>query len=240
MNYFQFHIGDYAKHTAHLTPLEDLAYRRLLEFCYITEAPIPNDIPLVSRRLRLASEHIESVLKEFFFLTETGWVNSRATKEIAAYQAFLAKQKANGIKGGRPPNNPEKPKPIPSLSQTEPKITLTTNQEPLTTNQKPVTNGRARATRLPTSFEPDRQFAMAEGIGDIDREFDKFRDYWNAQPGSKGTKLDWPGTWRNWCRNANKSIRGSPGHFNKQEALEASNRAVVQRLLAKEAQHAQP
>lgn len=30
---------------------------------------------------------------------------------------------------------------------------------------------------------------------------EKFADYWRAQPGAKGRKLDWPATWRNWVRN---------------------------------------
>ncbi|NDH69342.1 MAG: DUF1376 domain-containing protein, partial [Gammaproteobacteria bacterium] len=32
MHYYQFHIGDYKSHTHHLSLLEDLAYRRLLDF----------------------------------------------------------------------------------------------------------------------------------------------------------------------------------------------------------------
>ena len=31
MNYYNFHIGDYARRTRHLTVLEDLFYRRLLD-----------------------------------------------------------------------------------------------------------------------------------------------------------------------------------------------------------------
>ena len=27
-----------------------------------------------------------------------------------------------------------------------------------------------------------------------------FRDYWTEQPGAKGRKVNWIGTWRNWCR----------------------------------------
>ena len=30
---------------------------------------------------------------------------------------------------------------------------------------------------------------------------DRFRDFWIAQPGTKGVKLDWDATWRNWVRN---------------------------------------
>lgn len=31
--------------------------------------------------------------------------------------------------------------------------------------------------------------------------WENFYDYWLAQPGQKGVKLDWLATWRNWCRN---------------------------------------
>jgi len=31
--------------------------------------------------------------------------------------------------------------------------------------------------------------------------FDQFKDYWVAQGGQKGAKLDWTATWRNWVRN---------------------------------------
>jgi hypothetical protein len=30
LNFYDFHIGDYASRTGHLEPMEDLAYRRLL------------------------------------------------------------------------------------------------------------------------------------------------------------------------------------------------------------------
>lgn len=43
MNYFPFHVGDYAAATAHLTWDEDMAYTRLLRAYYLTEQPIPLD-----------------------------------------------------------------------------------------------------------------------------------------------------------------------------------------------------
>ncbi len=30
--------------------------------------------------------------------------------------------------------------------------------------------------------------------------FANFRDYWTEQPGARGRKVNWLGTWRNWCR----------------------------------------
>jgi uncharacterized protein YdaU (DUF1376 family) len=139
--YYNFNIGDYLKHTAHLTPEEDLAYRRLLDVYYDTETPIPTDIPQVSRRLRVDSVFVQLVLDEFFQLTDEGYRNKRADREIAAYHLFLQKQKANGIKGGRPKTIP---KDNPRVSQTEPKITLNENREPVTEKREPLNDNHLK------------------------------------------------------------------------------------------------
>lgn len=133
MHYYQFNIGDYISHTSHLEPLEDLAYRRLLDLYYQTETPITQNIPWVSRRLRLGSEVVETVLNEFFELTEFGYKNKRVEEEIAKYHLFLTKQKVNGIKGGRPKKTHGIPKPNPRKTQNNPK------QEPLNKKHKSIT-----------------------------------------------------------------------------------------------------
>jgi hypothetical protein len=59
-----------------------------------------------------------------------------------------------------------------------------------------------RGTRLSANWQPsadERGFAADLGI-DPDATADAFRDYWVAVPGAKGRKLDWPATWRGWCR----------------------------------------
>jgi hypothetical protein len=55
----------------------------------------------------------------------------------------------------------------------------------------------------------------------VDSIYEQFYDYWKAQPGSKGIKLDWFATWRNWVRR-DKS-------FGRVERLSVAeqNRAVV-------------
>jgi uncharacterized protein YdaU (DUF1376 family) len=131
MNYYNFHIGDYISHTIHLSSEEDLAYRRLLDMYYDTELPIPNNIPLVSRKLRISAEVVKTVLDEFFELTDEGFKNFRADNEIAEYHRFIEKQKANGSKGGRPKKSQRKPTANPTKSQKKP------NQEPITINHKP-------------------------------------------------------------------------------------------------------
>ncbi len=69
MHYFQFNIGDYASHTSRLTPLEDLAYRRMLDLYYLNEQPLNGCVTDVAREIGL-SDHagsVEYVLSKFFY-----------------------------------------------------------------------------------------------------------------------------------------------------------------------------
>ena len=85
MHYYQFNIGDYQSHTAHLSDTEDLIYRRLLDWYYLHEIPIPLDSEQTARQIRMRSHSdcIASVLQEYFEKTEHGWIHHRADKEIA-------------------------------------------------------------------------------------------------------------------------------------------------------------
>ena len=66
-----------------------------------------------------------------------------------------------------------------------------------------------RGTRLPEGWTPERSQANLKAEHDssltpdeLSSQLERFRDHWAAQPGSKGTKLDWQATWRNWVRRA--------------------------------------
>lgn len=97
MNYYPFHLGDYATHTAHLDMLEDLAYRRLLDLYYLRESPIPSDVQEAARliRMRQQVEYVEAVLREFFEPTEDGWRHGRCDEELARMQDKQAKARAS-------------------------------------------------------------------------------------------------------------------------------------------------
>jgi uncharacterized protein YdaU (DUF1376 family) len=130
MHYYRFHVGDYVTATVHLQPLEDLAYRRLLDMYYDTERPIPLDTQWVSRRLRLETQIIDSVLSEFFVRTENGWISSRCDEEIASYHRKADANRTNGKLGGRP----KKTQSVTTRNPTETQNNL--NQEPRTKNQE--------------------------------------------------------------------------------------------------------
>ena len=85
MHYYQFNIGDYKSHTEHLSEMEDLTYRRLLDWYYLHETPIPLDENEVSRQIRMRShtDCITVVLREYFECTADGWIHHRANKELS-------------------------------------------------------------------------------------------------------------------------------------------------------------
>ena len=59
-------------------------------------------------------------------------------------------------------------------------------------------------TSLPSGWEDWSIRELGWNEQRASRTFAEFRDYWKAQPASKGVKADWDATWRNWCRRANE------------------------------------
>lgn len=90
MQFYSFHVGDYTKDTAHLTPTEDLIYRRLIDFYYAEEQPLENDAAKLARRIRMQpADFVQAILSEFFALEDDGcWHHARIDREIEKYQAM--------------------------------------------------------------------------------------------------------------------------------------------------------
>jgi len=202
MHYFQFNIGDYQSHTAHLSDIEDLAYRRLLDWYYLHESPIPLDLNEVSRQIRMRphSDCIASVLNEYFSHTSDGWIHHRANKEIAKVgeksekASESAKARWNKVKDANA---------LPTQSDSN----ATHNTLPITHNTIVKQN---RGSRLQADFcltDEWKDFCRTER-SDLDPQkvFDGFKDYWIAKPGQQGVKLDWLATWRNWVRNQKQGV----------------------------------
>lgn len=161
MHYFKFNIPGWTLSTAHLDPVEEGVYLRLVNHYYDTEAPIPLETQSVFRRLRLGSyaEIATRILEEFFEKTENGWLHSKCDELLSEYRKTAKKNKKNGKAGGRPRKDAassetqEKPSGFFDETQDEPKHNL--NQEPITINQEPRTNtppnpprGEARAQEI--------------------------------------------------------------------------------------------
>ena len=89
MNFYQHHIGDYMKDTAHLSATEDGIYRRLLDAYYNRELPLPLDHRMCHKIARAQSKQerdaVDLVLGEFFVREDDGWHQKRCDDEIAKY-----------------------------------------------------------------------------------------------------------------------------------------------------------
>ena len=141
MHFYQFHIGDYKSHTHHLSLIEDLAFRRLLDHYYLHELPIKQRDIARQIGMREHEQEVLAVLNEFFISTENGFINPRADEEITKYRKFSEDGKkgaaARWHKGGNgEANSPPNATPM-----------ATNNHKPITNNHKPI---KERATDVAT------------------------------------------------------------------------------------------
>jgi len=95
VNYYERHIGDYLKDTAHLSLLEHGVYTRLMDVYYTRECAIPAlDVArLVGARSKDEKEALQAVLSEFFQLTDGAHAQDRCDREIARFKDKQAKAK---------------------------------------------------------------------------------------------------------------------------------------------------
>jgi uncharacterized protein YdaU (DUF1376 family) len=196
MHYFNFNIGDYASHTRHLSLLEDLAYRRLIDAYYLSEKPFTGCLADIAKDIGMISEieEVYYVLSKFFESTESGWINKRCDEEIAKYH----EKQEQAVRAGKASAKAR-------FNKRSTTVQPTNNQEPI--NSIGVAKA-TKGTRFDLVAIPEEWalFCKKER-GDLNPTvvFDGFRDYWVSVAGSKGVKLDWTATWRNWIRNQKTS-----------------------------------
>jgi uncharacterized protein YdaU (DUF1376 family) len=89
MNWYEHHLGDWAKKCGHLSFAEEGAYRRMLDWYYAHELPLPLDQGALFRALRVSrpcdKRVVTRVLAEFFERHLDGYHQSRADKDIARF-----------------------------------------------------------------------------------------------------------------------------------------------------------
>jgi uncharacterized protein YdaU (DUF1376 family) len=146
MHYYNFHIGDYKSHTSHLSVIEDIAYRRLLDFYYLHEKPIKQHDIARQIGMREHEQDVLTILDEFFLSSPQGFVHPRADKEIARFKEFAEAGKRGAAKrwgANGEANSPPNPTPI-----------ATNNHKPITNNHKPD------ISLCPPSGEPELESGL--------------------------------------------------------------------------------
>ena len=194
----------YLADCGHLTDAEHGRYLMLLMLIWRSpDCRIPNDNAWIARKMRRTVEDVQAEVRPIiaeFCQCDGNWImQKRLSKEMlfvkknAKRQSDAAKSRWNKEKGACHGNaqsgNAPTPTPTPLIQKEE--------------GSKDPSKKESRASRIPEgAVLPDdyRTFAEQEGHPDPEREWSKFTDYWRAQPGAKGLKLDWLGTWRNWVR----------------------------------------
>jgi len=137
MHYYQFNIGDYLSHTKHLDLMEDLAYRRLLDLYYLHERPLNSGIASVARQIGMRDHEneVKSVLEEFFHLSDDGWINHRADKEIKHFHSKIDQASRAG------------------KASAERRMSGRSTDVQLTNNHKPITNNQIKPSICPPNGE---------------------------------------------------------------------------------------
>ena len=212
MNYFPWHIGDYVTHAGHLSPIEDCAYRRLIDLYMLTEQPLPLDVDLLARRIRMKdwAAAVRDVLNEFFTQTDDAWTHSRCDREIEAFR----RASDNASRAGKASALSRKATAAErALNDRSATVQPTKSQEPRAKSQEKekekeregATDAaeaapRSRATAIPADFPTDAELAWCDterpelSAGTVAVAF---RDYHTAH-GS--TMKSWPAAWRTWVR----------------------------------------
>lgn len=174
MNFYQFHIGDYASATRHLTWLEDAAYRRLLDVYYVKECPLPADERAIYRLVCATSneerEAVDSVLAEFFKKTIEGYSHMRCDAEIAVMQDKKNKASQSAQTRWRNAKSDDSALPAQSERNTD---AMRTHVDDDANACKNTCEGNATNTNTNTNKKPTR-------------EPDGFAEFWLAYPKKVG------------------------------------------------------
>ena len=201
MHYYHHHIGDFIKATARLTDAQSMAYLRLIWMYYDRERPLPDDIEALAFQLGIDEKTVQLILVSYFRLEDGCWHHTRCDAEIKEYKQLIHKRSKAGKASAEHRANTSST-PVEQVSDTQPTdVQLTNNQEPVTSNH--IKEKQPRSTRFDLQEMPDEWFDFCKQVRpDLKpvEVFATFRDYWIAQPGSKGLKADWTATWRNWVR----------------------------------------
>lgn len=248
MHYYKRNIGDYSKKCGRLTMLQHGAYTLLMDACYDREKfpTLEEAIDWTWASTEAEIEAVKFVLSRFFKLSgDAQYVQDRILCELHEYHSKAETNKRIALereakRRGQSTNR------APDVNEPPP------NHKPLTINQEPRTNKEKKGASA--------EIVFPEGLDQ--QAWTRWVDYRKAA-GKALKPVSWPSAMQALVKHgpnqmavveqsiangwqglfAMKQVAVTTAHadgtpLNKQEALEASNRAVVARLLAKEAQRA--
>lgn len=130
------------------------------------------------------------------------------SSQIKVYRLNLSQASLNGTV----PETEPYQKTVPNLPETVPFLrgdsTENGTRNLLLNHKESITT---KGTRIPKEWVLSQEYIEAAyqirlmPHAELRNIADEFKDYWISVPGSKGVKLDWLATWRNWVRRSKPS-----------------------------------
>lgn len=191
----------YLADTGHLTATEHGAYLLLLMAAWRSGGRLPDDDKKLARFAHVTSgqwRRMKDTIRDFFTIEDGHLVQGRQMETLAA-----VRQKSQSAKNSARAKYRKYNKQA-HANAGETQSVRTANQTKSQKEKEEASASSKKATRLPNNFQPDRDYARKHGLSEqqIDREWERFQNYWAAQPGQRGVKLDWQAVWRNWILKA--------------------------------------
>lgn len=153
--WYAWYPADYKSKTAHLSFLQDAAYRRMIDAYYERGGPLPNDRPALFRICgamdREEQEAVDFIVSSFFYLNDKELHSRRCDDELARSAQFHARLsdagKRGGMLGGRGRNRPGQ---IETKANPQPQSHITATVTPTITKNK--NTRKPVQTSLPVEF----------------------------------------------------------------------------------------
>ncbi len=216
-------VGDYLADTGRLTTLGHGAYLLILMDYWRNGPPADSDSVLsaIARVERKTwDRELKDTIRSFFVVGDDGLLHQKRldherkrAAELSEKRRIAASQRGATKATTVPSGGSNSSAIAPAIAEQEPDLLVTHARvaipSPSQTQRKnphlpaeDVPPRQDKGCRLPDGWEPTqelREFAIVHSLRP-DAIAERFRDYWRAQPGTKGRKADWDATWRNWCR----------------------------------------
>ena len=203
----------YIADTQHLSNEEHGVYLRLLMFAWRTkECCLPDDDKRLALMVGVTAKKwlkLKPIIMQHWDHSDAGWTQKKQLKVFQAVSKSVNQKRSAGEASWK----------AKSLKDNEADATVVITEEVtarVTAGQR--TKTKTNIEKIDTKVSTKKgtrwtdknevtddwiQWAVEQGlqIEDAYIQAASFSDYWIAISGSKGTKLDWYATWRNWIRN---------------------------------------
>jgi uncharacterized protein YdaU (DUF1376 family) len=239
------YIGDYLSATTRLTTEQHGAYLLLL-MDYWKNGPLPDNDQILAQITRMPLDawcNARSILEAFFNVSNKQWTHARVEKELADAKTRKTKAVTRAVAGAEARWKKNNALSIPqallgavladasSPSPSSSPLPLTLKSRKAKSKPFGIQKPDSVSDKTWNDYSLTRQKPLTEtALEGIERE--AIKAGWTLESALQECVLrGWRGFKADWVMNK-PSFNG-----NKQEALEARNRAVVERLLEKEASY---